>query len=92
MDGIRIRGARLVYRQRELEAVPVGRTGFAVRRVDVKPGHFFDGDVIEFLSDDDAQPYTKDSAFASDTGQERQCFRVGRGGSTLTPVARGSWL
>lgn len=47
---------------------------------------FFDGDIISFRVD---SIFTKTEAGLTET---TQCFRVGSGGSTLTPVARGSWL
>lgn len=75
--GIRIRGARLIYRT-------------AAKMFDrPEPGCFIDGDIIEFDI-----PTREIIAGPNGTGQEvpLQCFRLGSGGSTLTPVERGSWL
>lgn len=47
--------------------------------VDRHDEYFEDGDVVEF----------KDGGLKKE--EDRSCFRLGHGGSTLTPVARGSW-
>lgn len=94
MDSYRIRGARLIWRQAQIEAVQIGREdylyehatgvtqfrGFKTQRVEVPDGRFIDGDIIEIV--DPSIQISKNSL---------QCFRLGAGGSTLTPVARGSW-
>lgn len=62
----------------------VCRAGF-VSNLD-QDGYFLDGDIIEFAESE---------AAAIKAGEVEevggQCFRLGNGGSTLTPVARGSW-
>ena len=52
--------------------------------VDRRGGWFIDGDIIKF----DSVAETKDDKSPE---VERRCFRLGHGGSTLTPVERGSW-
>lgn len=47
---------------------------------------FIDGDIIEFHESEAAAIKAGE---ADEVGG--QCFRLGAGGSTLTPAARGSW-
>lgn len=70
------------YRLRQ--AVLIYRPGHQ----DAPVGRFYDGDIIRFtgrVNGDPLPPIEVDE-------EERQCFRLGNGGSTLTPVERGSWL
>lgn len=61
----------------------VHRDDISIEGATFHDGRFIDGDIIEF----------PDIAITpSALNIEGQCFRVGAGGSTLTPVARGSWL
>lgn len=98
MDSYRIRGARLVWRQAQIEAVPIGREdhfyehasgvtqfrGFKTRPVEVPDGRFIAGDILDFETVHEIDPVTFKAK------ESCQCFRLGDD-NILRPVARGSW-
>lgn len=52
----------------------------------VNDGRFKDGDIVEFEGD-----VREVNTITYQAKEGKQCFRLGNNGSTLTPVARGSW-